>query len=145
MDKLILVLHVAAAVFIVGPMAILPHTGLRALRGGDPKQVTGLARSVNVFSYLSLIVFILGFAALGLAPASDHISFTTTWIWLSVVLYAIAFVLSAFVVVPRMRAGATELEASPGVKPKAYGAVVSSAGITTLLLVVVVVLMVWHP
>jgi uncharacterized membrane protein len=141
-------LHVIFAVFIIGPMALLPHTGLRALRNHDAKQVRTLARSVAIFSWASLIVFVLGFAALG----AGHISFAQLWVWLSVVLYAGAFVLSVFVVAPNLNRGAEEIEgAAPAVegeklrRPAAYSAVAATAGVTTILLIVVVILMAFRP
>lgn len=146
-------LHVILAVFIIGPMALLPHTGLRALRNLDAKQVRGLARSVAIFSWASLVVFVLGFAALGAGEGGAHsASFTDLWVWLSVVLYAGAFVLSVFVVVPNLRRGAEEIEgaAEPAEgekvrRPAAYSAVAATAGVTTILLVVVVILMAFRP
>jgi uncharacterized membrane protein len=141
-------LHVILAVFIIGPMALLPHTGLRALRQRDVKQVNSLARSIAIFSWASLLVFILGFGAMGAA----HISFTRLWIWLSIVLYAGAFALSVFVIVPALRRGGEEIEeAGPAVegekvrKPAAYSAVAATSGVATILLLVVVVLMAFRP
>jgi uncharacterized membrane protein len=148
MAHVFIALHVILAVFIIGPMALLPHTGLRALRNFDAKQVRGIARSVSIFSWASLVVFVLGFAALGAAD----IPFTKLWVWLSVVLYAAAFVLSVFVVVPNLRRGAEEIEgAAPAAegetvrRPAAYSAVAATAGVTTILLVVVVILMAFRP
>ncbi|AYG04225.1 DUF2269 family protein [Gryllotalpicola protaetiae] len=148
MAHVFIALHVILAVFIIGPMALLPHTGLRALRNFDAKQVRGLARSVSIFSWASLVVFVLGFAALGTAD----IPFTRLWVWLSVVLYAGAFVLSVFVIVPNLRRGAEEIEgaAAPAEgeklrRPAAYSAVAATAGVSTILLVVVVILMAFRP
>ena len=145
--------HVLLAVFIIGPMALLPHSGLRALRQRDAKQVSSLARTIAIFSWASLLVFLLGFAAMGEAGASGHkISFAALWIWLSVVLYAGAFALSVFVIVPALRRGAEEIaEAAPVAegekvrKPAAYSAVAATSGVATILLLVVVVLMAFRP
>ncbi|GAA4165873.1 hypothetical protein GCM10022286_29680 [Gryllotalpicola daejeonensis] len=151
MAHVFIALHVIFAVFIIGPMALLPHTGLRALRVHDAKQVRGLARSTSIFSWASLVVFVLGFAALGTAD----IPFTKLWVWLSVVLYAGAFVLSVFVIVPNLNRGAEEITsaaaANPSVegeklaRPAAYSAVAATAGVSTILLVVVVILMAFRP
>jgi uncharacterized membrane protein len=144
-DKALTAIHVAAAVFIIGPMAILPHTSLRPLRNGDAGQARSLAKSVKLFTLLSLITFVFGFAAMGSEPKKYDITFGDTWVWLSIVLYVIAFALSYWVVVPNMRKAADEAEAGAKGKPNSYGAIAGSAGATTLLLVVVVVLMVWRP
>lgn len=143
---MISILHVATAVFIVGPMAIIPMTGLRALRSGNPAQVRTLAKSTTIFSWLSLITFIFGFGAMGMADPKYGLSFTTPWILWSIIAYAIAFLLNVFVVVPQMNKAADAAEgATPGAKPAGYGAIVGANGIAALMLIVVVVLMIWKP
>jgi uncharacterized membrane protein len=149
MDTLIQILHVGTAVFIVGPMAIIPMTGLRALRAGNAAQVRTLATSTMLFTWLSLLTFVFGFGAMSLAPKDDHLSFTTPWILWGAILYVIAFVLNAFVVVPQMRKAAEAMVATPDgsapARPAGYGAIAASNGIASLLLVVVVILMIWKP
>jgi len=139
------ILHVGTAVFIVGPMAILPMTGLRALRSGNAGQVHTLARSTAVFSWLSLLTFIFGFGAMSLAPEQYNLSMTTPWILWSIILYAIAFLLNVFFVVPQMNKAAEASGGEKAAKPAGYGAIAASNGISALLLVVVVVLMIWKP
>jgi uncharacterized membrane protein len=151
MDTLIAILHIGTAVFIVGPMAIIPMTGLRALRSGSAAQVRTLASSTAVFSWLSLITFVLGFGAMAFVPDEYGVTVTTPWILWSIILYALAFALSLFFVVPRLRAAATQLETSDGgsaavvARPAGYGAIAGSSGAVSLLLVAVVVLMIWKP
>lgn len=149
MDTVITILHVGTAVFIVGPMAILPMTGLRALRSGSAAQVKTIAKSTMIFSWLSLLTFVFGFGAMSMADPKFGLSFTTPWILWSVILYAVAFVLNAFVVVPQMNKAAAAVEAAgadaAGTKPAGYGAIAASTGIATLLLVVVVIFMIWKP
>jgi uncharacterized membrane protein len=154
MDTLFDILHVAAAVFIVGPMAILPMTGLRGLRSGDAGQVRTIAKATMVFSWLSLLVVIFGFGLLGVSPDAQkyHTTFLTPWILWSIIAWLVAFALNLFVVVPRMNKAADELDAHPAgdaaaavARPSGYGAIAASNGIASLLLVVVVVLMIWKP
>jgi uncharacterized membrane protein len=160
MDTLFTVLHVVAAVFIVGPMAILPMTGLRAIRSGNAAQITTLAKSVNIFTLVSLVVVFFGFAALGMSDPKYHLSIATPWIWISIVAYAIALALNLFLVVPAMRkaaaaatvaataggAGASAAGSAGGdVKPEGYAQIAAGSGIVSLLLLLVVVLMVWKP
>ncbi|MFD4960667.1 DUF2269 family protein [Microbacterium sp. NPDC058389] len=149
MDTLISILHVGTAVFIVGPMAIIPMTGLRALRSGNAAQVKTLATSTMIFSWLSLLTFVFGFGAMSMAPEEYNLSFTTPWILWSSILYVIAFLLNVIVVVPQMRKAAAAIAEAPegaaATKPTGYGAIAASNGIASLLLVVVVVLMIWKP
>ncbi|HEV7166910.1 MAG TPA: DUF2269 family protein, partial [Micrococcaceae bacterium] len=92
METVLNVLHVVAAVFIVGPMAILPMTGLRAIRAGEGGQVATLAKSARVFTLLSLVVVFFGFGVMGMAEKKDNLSFATPWILISIILYVIALV-----------------------------------------------------
>ena len=151
MDTLISILHVAGAVFIVGPMAILPMTAMRAVRAGNGAQVAVLAKSTTIFAWLSLLVFVFGFGAMSMAPDEYELSFTTPWILWSIILYVIAFALTLFVVVPSMKKAAEALTAGTGTgaggeAPKSsYPAIAAGSGISSLLLLAVVVLMVWKP
>lgn len=148
MEALFAALHVVGAVFIVGPMAILPMTGMRAIRAGQGGQVTVLARSTFVFSLLSLLVVVLGFGILGVTTHDTKV--TTPWVLSSLILYVIAFALSVFGVVPALRSAAERLTATPADGAavdtrRAYGRVAMLSGIASLLLVAIVVLMSWKP
>jgi len=147
MEALFAALHVVAAVFIIGPMAILPMTGMRAIRAGQGGQVAVLARSTFVFSLLSLLVVVFGFGILGFTTHDTKV--TTPWVLISLILYVIALALSLFGVVPAMRSAAEQLSAGSGGAAvdsgKPYGRVAMLSGIASLLLVVIVVLMSWKP
>ncbi|MGV8885434.1 MAG: DUF2269 family protein [Microbacteriaceae bacterium] len=149
MDTVINILHIVTAVFIVGPMAIIPMTALRALRGGHAAQAASLAKSTRVFSLLSLLTVVFGFGAMSLAPERYDLSITTPWILWSLVLYAVALVLSLFVVAPAIAAAAgstsTSTSTAGGSSPAGYGRIAGGSGVATLLLVAVTVLMVWKP
>lgn len=135
------VLHVAGAVFIVGPMAILPMIGLRAIRAGEHSQVRLIARSTFAFSLASIAVALVGFGVMATGDPDDHWSITTGWILTSIVLYAVACISSLVVVVPALRRSA----AANGAAASGYSRVAASSGVTTLLLLAVVVLMIWQP
>jgi uncharacterized membrane protein len=152
MEALFAALHVVAAVFIIGPMAILPMTGMRAIRAGQGDQVAGLARSTFVFSLLSLLVVVFGFGILGFTTHDTKV--TTPWVLISLILYVIALALSLFGVVPAMRSAAEQLAPAGAPAPaagavpetgKAYSRVAMLSGSASLLLVAIVVLMSWKP
>jgi uncharacterized membrane protein len=159
MDTLFNVLHVVTAVFIVGPMAILPMTAMRAVRAGIASQVKTLAKSTNLFALLSLATVVFGFGVMGMSDPKYKLSVTTPWILWSIVAYIIALGLTLFLVVPAMRRAADAIETLPaasGVAPAAttpaatspsrgYPAIAAGSGVASLLLVLVVVLMVWKP
>ncbi|TFD02520.1 DUF2269 family protein [Cryobacterium sinapicolor] len=149
MEPLLSTLHIVSGVFIVGPMAILPMTAMRSMRAGEAGQVASLAKSTNIFTLLSVLVVFFGFGALGFR---DNASFASTWVWLSIVLYAAALAISLFLVIPAMKS-ASELLAEQsasgtrvaGTKVAGYSRVAMGSGIASLLLVAVVVLMVVKP
>jgi uncharacterized membrane protein len=146
MNTVLTVLHVVAAVFLVGPMAILPMTALRALRAGEWSMVSTLAVSTRVFSLASLLVAVLGFGVVGTADKRFDLSVTTSWVLTSIILYVIALALSLAVVVPAMKRAAGELEGGRGEAARAlYGRIAAGSGVVSLLLVIVTVLMVWKP
>jgi len=145
MDTLFSVLHVATAVFIIGPMAILPMTGLRAIRAGNAGQVKTLATSVQIFSWISLAVVVFGFGALGTSDPKYHLSFTTSWIWISTVAYVIALLINLLLVVPALKKAGTEVSNDGSGKTARYPQISAGSGIASLLLLLVVVLMVWKP
>jgi uncharacterized membrane protein len=146
MHILINVLHVVAAVFIIGPMAILPMTAMRSIRAGQAGHVATLAKSVNLFTLLSIVVAFFGFGALGLKSADDAWSFSSTWVWLSLVLYVVALAINLFLVVPALTAASESLATdATSAKAAGYPRIAAGSGVASLLLVLVVVLMVWKP
>lgn len=146
METVLNVLHVLTAVFIVGPMALLPMTAMRAIRGGDGAQVTSLAQSTNVLSLASLIVVFFGFGLMSL-DKEVKLSITTPWILSSLILYVVALALSVAVVVPAMRTAGEHLTAdAPAAEGgNDYKRIAMTSGVVSLLLMVVVVLMVARP
>ncbi|MDQ1660511.1 MAG: hypothetical protein QOJ68_491 [Blastococcus sp.] len=146
MDTLLTALHVVAAVFVIGPMAILPMTAMRAVRAGSGAVVAVLARATRVFSLASLLVAFLGFAVLGSVAKTDKISVATGWVLTSILLYVVALGLSLFVVVPALdSAGAALATGGADAGRAVYGRIAASSGIVALLLIAVTVLMVWRP
>jgi uncharacterized membrane protein len=154
MDTVFVVLHVVSGVFLVGPMAILPMAGMRALRAREAATAASTARSVRLYTWLSLIVVVFGFGALGMSDPKYHTSIASTWIWLSLVAYVVAMVINLGLVVPALQRAAVELSgaaAAPAGAPAGagkvagYARVSAGSGISALLLVLVVVLMVVKP
>lgn len=146
METVLNVLHVLTAVFIVGPMAVLPMTAMRAVRAGDGAQVQVLARSTFIFGLASILVVVLGFGVMGM---SKHpISITTPWILISLILWIVALALTLLAVVPALRSAGEHLaSADPASRLGGadYKRIAIASGVTTLLLIVVVVLMVAKP
>lgn len=147
MHTFLLTLHVVAAVFIVGPMAILPQTALRAIRAKQGGMVEVLARSTLVFSLISLVVAVLGFGVLATSDKKYGLSISTPWVLISLVVYVVAVALSLLAVVPALRSAGEHLAdpSTQDLQSPDYKRIAMGSGIVSLLLVVVVVLMVWRP
>ncbi len=148
MEALLAMLHVVGAVFVIGPMAILPMTAMRAIRAGQGAQVAVLARSTFVFGLASLAVAVLGFGVLGVSSQEEkHATISTPWVLVSIVLYAVALALTLLAVVPSLRSAAEHLQdsAAQNLKPNDYQRIAIGSGVATLMLVVIVVLMTWKP
>ncbi|MFT4124549.1 MAG: DUF2269 family protein [Microbacteriaceae bacterium] len=166
MDTFLGIVHVVGAVFIVGPMVILPMTGMRALRSGAAASARTLATSTTVFAGISVVVALVGFALVGLAPAKYDLHLTTPWVLASIILYVLALGISLFLVAPALRGGAEAIEAGAGHAGTdagaatahssvadslvansrvAYSRVAAGSGVAALLLLAVTVLMVWKP
>jgi uncharacterized membrane protein len=144
METIFGILHVTAAVFIIGPLVVLPMTGLRAVRLGASAQVKNLATITGVFAWLSILVAALGVGLVPFVDPADKLTYTTPWLLTSILLYVIAASLALIVVVPVLRRVGARPETQAAVA-RDYRLVAMSSGIMSLLLVAVVVLMVWRP
>jgi uncharacterized membrane protein len=147
MHTLLDVLHVLTAVFLVGPMAILPMSAMRSVRAGDGAAVLSTARSTMIFSLASLLVVLFGFGVLGLTDEKYDLSVATPWVLVSIILYAIALALNVLAVVPALRSAGEHLQVPEGnaLGGNDYRRIAITSGVVTLLLVAVVVLMVAKP
>ncbi|MCI1220115.1 MAG: DUF2269 domain-containing protein [Bifidobacterium sp.] len=107
----IIALHVIGSVFIIGPLAVLPMTGLRAIREGDSGQVRGLSRTVMVLGWLTVAVGVFGVIGFYAMSPAYRTKIGMPWLVWSVVLTLIALVLTLAVVVPQMNVAAKSIEA----------------------------------
>lgn len=137
------VVHVALAVFIVGPMAILPMVGMKSMRTGQREQVLSVAKSTRLFSWLSILVVVFGYGLLGMGDSAGDV--TDMWVLVSIGAWLIALLLSLIVVAPKMIKAAEPRTDISEAKPRGYAPVAAASGISTLMLIIVVVMMVWQP
>jgi uncharacterized membrane protein len=110
MTKFVLTLHVLSAVFLIGPMAIAPMMGMRAIRKHDARGVHEAARTMTLYTLLSLVVAALGFVLIGVS--NGRWSFGDAWVTISITLYVIALLLGIGVVAPGLTGAARLLDAS---------------------------------
>jgi uncharacterized membrane protein len=118
-------LHVIAAVFLIGPLVIIPMSGLRAIRIGDLGMVRSAARQTTLYGLLSLLVFALGAAVVPTEP--EHYNFGTPWVTISMTLFIVAVVLILGVTAPALSKAASLLESRATAETRATTAATPAA------------------
>jgi uncharacterized membrane protein len=136
-DKVLLWCHIAAVMFLLGPLTIATTTTPRYIRNNDVAVLRYLHRTSRIFGYGSLLVLIFG---LGLA----HKNISKPWLTISMTLFVIGLAMLVFVVVPDQRKAIAALEAA-GSADVQRGRIVAISSIVAVLWLVVLALMVWHP
>ena len=154
----LLALHVLGAVFVIGPLAVLPMVALRLIREGNAAAVLALSRTISVLGWLAVAVGALGAGAYHTISDEFRTRLGTGWFVSSLVLTLVATILILVVVVPQLRAAAGDTESGDGTPPSASHAtaaaagkvrsrravVAATSGIASLLFLLVAVIMVVH-
>ncbi len=142
MEKFVTFLHVAAAVFLIGPVTAVTMVAPRAIRSGQEglPLLRWLHRSTRLYGLLSLLVFAFG---LWLVPASHH-KWGEFWLSSSMTLYVVALALVFGLVERDQRHAIAHIEAGEDPSVKA-GRIAGVSGAVALIWLVILVLMVWRP
>jgi hypothetical protein len=144
MFKVLLALHLVAAVFAIGPLVHASTTASRGLRQKDAAAIKLSSRMCTIYAIASVVVVILGFGLMSAKSPYTHekvADFGDVWIWLSLLLWLVGAGLALFVVVPTLDKAAADVESAPSL----VGRVAASGGIIGILFAVIVFLMVYHP
>jgi uncharacterized membrane protein len=148
MFKLLLFLHLLAAIFAVGPLVGAATTASRALRTPHADAARSAARTVRIYSYVSIVVVILGMGLMSAkAPwdESEHVAeIGDTWIWLSLLLWVAAMAVSLGLVVPSLTKATAEIGEGRGVGGLTTR-VAAGGGVVGLIYAAIVLLMVYQP
>lgn len=148
MFKLLLFLHLLAAIFAVGPLVGAATTASRALRTPDAAAATSAARMIRLYSYVSVVVVILGMGLMSQKapgdPSEEVAQIGDTWIWLSLLLWAAAMAVALGLLAPALTKAAVEIGGS-GSPQALVGRVAAAGGVIGLIYAVIVVLMVYQP
>lgn len=144
MYKVLLALHLVAAVFAIGPLVHATTTASRGLRLKDAAAIKLSSRMTTVYAIASVVVVILGFGLMSAKSPFTHekvAGFGEAWVWISLILWLVAAVLALLVIVPTLDKAAADVEKAPSL----VGKVAASGGITGILFAVIVFLMVYRP
>ncbi|WP_203817607.1 hypothetical protein [Paractinoplanes ferrugineus] len=133
MTKVLLSLHVLAAILAIGPVAVAASMFPAALRRADLDQMRTLHRICRVYAALGLAVPVFG-----LATASSLGVLTDVWLIVSTALTVVAAGLLGLAVLPAQKRA---LGGEPA-EPARLGLL---AGVFNLLWAIVVVLMIVRP
>jgi hypothetical protein len=132
--KLLLSLHVLAAIVAIGPVTVAASMFPAALRRADRPAMLTLHRICRVYAALGILVPVLGLATAGAMGVLG-----SAWLLTSLLLTIAAAVVLGFLVLPSQAAA---LASPPTTRPARLG---MTAGLFNLLWAVVVVLMVVRP
>jgi hypothetical protein len=147
MLKILLALHLLFAVFAIGPLVHAATTAARGVRTGDGAATASAARLLRIYGYASVLVVVLGFGLMSAKRpgSSQHLAeFGDTWIWLSLVLWAVALALVLGVAVPTLTRATDRIRAEQSVVTLT-GRVAAVGGVVALLFAAIVFLMVYRP
>jgi uncharacterized membrane protein len=138
MEKLLLALHVVAAIFLVGPLVMALNQAPRALRSGDAGVLRSLARTVTIYGWVSLLVAVFG---AGLVQDKYDNSWSDAWVIVSLALFVVASVLVVALLAPLLRRAV----AAPGGAADLAARAAALGGVASLCYVAIAVLMVTQP
>jgi uncharacterized membrane protein len=144
MFKVMLALHLVAAVFAIGPLVHAATTASRGLRQGDVAAIRTSSRMLTIYTAASVLVVVFGFGLMSSTSPYTHekvASFGETWIWLSLLLWLVAAALAFFLVVPALDKAAEDVSTAPSL----VGRVAGVGGVVGIVFVVIVFLMVYQP
>ncbi len=147
MFELMTVLHILAAVLVIGPLVHAVTTAGRALRQNDAAAATSAARMTRIYAYASVVVVVFGFGLMSAkSPYTGEAvaTFSEPWIWLSVVLWIVAAALALAVTAPGLEAAADRIAGGTALD-SVKGRVLGSGIVVAVLFVAIIVLMVYRP
>ena len=145
MRNLLLFLHIATAIIIIGSLGFMDMVVPGMVRGGADNLPTlrKFHKLAGVFGPASMIVVLLGLA-LVLRQKNDYADFDDTWVSLSMLLFIVAAVIGSVFGAKTLRAGIDKLESGQSADTEA-GRLSMLGGVNILILLLIVWLMVDKP
>lgn len=145
-SKVLLILHVLAAVIAIGPVTVAASMFPAAARRAFTEPGSGLS-VLRALNRICRVYAVVGIAVpfFGLATAGSMRVFGDAWVLVSIVLTAAAAGVLALLVLPGQNAILAALDAEPPSEPVTAGRVAMYTGMFNLLWAVVTVLMIVRP
>jgi len=171
-DRLVLWLHIAFAIFTIGPVALAISSTPRYIRHRNIPVLRYLSRITAIFTAASLLVLVFGIVLGNIVHA-----FSRPWLTVSMTLFVVAIVLLVLIVRDQRKAiralaeltsgdrAGSDAEREEGVESSQHGddgtgqqaagaahsasvergRIAALGGVVNLLWLVILVLMVWRP
>lgn len=171
-DRLVLWLHIAVAIFTIGPVALAISSTPRSIRHRDIPVLRYLTRITLIFTAASLLVLVFGIVLGNIVHA-----FSRPWLTVSMTLFVVAIVLLVLIIRDQRKAirALAELASGEGAAAGAddqdatesgpdgddgahqaaadaahiasveRGRIAALGGVVNLLWLAILVLMVWRP
>jgi hypothetical protein len=137
--------HLVFVVFAIGPLVHAASTAGRGVRHGDGVATAAAARVLRIYAYVSVLVIVAGMALMSQKEDGQKLAeFSDTWIWLSLLLWAVAIGIVLLVTVPTLNKATKLIEAQDSVVTLT-ARVAASGGLVSLIFFVIVVLMAYKP
>lgn len=145
MFKILFALHLLTAIFAIGPLVHAATTAARGLRTADAAATATSARTITLYSYVSVLVVIFGFGVMSSTRRGETVaSFSDPYIWASALLWFLAIGLALGVLAPALEQATAKITAGEAVDAL-RGKVAASGGIIGLVFAGIVFLMVYKP
>ncbi|GHG25651.1 MULTISPECIES: hypothetical protein [Amycolatopsis] len=136
MSKILLSIHVLAAILAVGPVAVAASMFPAAVRRGDGKAATLLHRICRVYAYAAVAVPVFGFGVAGTMHVMGD-----PWLLVSIGLTAVAAAVLGLLILPRQKRLLAAEESTSDI----LGRLAMLTGVFNLLWAAVTVLMIVRP
>jgi uncharacterized membrane protein len=145
MRNVLLFLHIATAIIIIGSLTFMDMVVPGMVRGGADNLpvLRKLLKLGGVFGPAAAVVFLLGLA-LVLRQKNDYADFDDTWVSLSMLLFIVISVIGSVFGARTLRSGIAKLESGQSADAEA-GRLSMVGGVNILLMLVIVWLMVDKP
>lgn len=144
MVKVLLTLHIVAAIFLIGPLVAAGNGAARAARSGDAGALRAAARLVTIYGWASLAVLVFGLSLVQGRGKGVGVAFGDGWIIASLILFVVAFLLVVGVLRPALKNAVARADAGQDSGGLA-GRIAGVSGVASLLYVTLAVLMVYKP
>jgi hypothetical protein len=137
--------HLVFVVFAIGPLVHAATTAARGVRRGDGAATATSSRTLRIYAYVSVLVIVAGMALMSQKEDGRKLAeFSDTWIWLSLVLWAVAVGIVLALLVPTLNKVTKLIEAQDSVVTLT-ARVAATGGVVGLIFFVIIVLMAYKP